>query len=285
MGLRNPFRIDVDPATNSVSWGDYGPDAGAADPQRGPMGYVEWQTTAINKPINGGWPYCHGPNANYNEWNFATATPGPWFDCNAGAQNNSTWNTGLAQVPPATAPTLYYGDNNTHQPWPELTDFGPAGGQGPMGGPVYHFDAANPSTTKFPAYWDSKAFFAEFSQDYLAVFDVQWPERPGRPHHELPAQRRPRDERAADHRQPDRHRVRPGRVALRPRLRRRLLPGRTPTRASTASTTRRATRRRRRRSRPHPISSSTAPLTVTFDALRLGRPRGRGPDLRVGLRR
>ena len=178
MGLRNPFRMDVDAATNSVSWGDYGPDAGAPDPQRGPMGYVEWQTTAITRPINGGWPYCHGPNANYNEWNFATATPGPWFDCNAGAQNSSTWNTGLAQVPPATAPTLYYGDNNTHQPWPELTDFSPAGGQGPMGGPVYHYDAANPSTTKFPAYWDKKAFFAEFSQDYLAAFDVQWPNGP-----------------------------------------------------------------------------------------------------------
>ncbi|MGO4362625.1 PQQ-dependent sugar dehydrogenase [Terrabacter sp. RAF57] len=178
MGVRNPFRIDVDSATNSVSWGDYGPDAGAPDPQRGPMGYVEWQTTAIDKPINGGWPYCHGPNANYNEWNFATATPGPWFDCDAGAKNTSTWNTGLAQVPPATAPTLYYGDNNTHQPWPELTDFDPQGGQGPMGGPVYHFDATNTSTTKFPAYWDKKAFFAEFSQDYLAVFDVKWPNGP-----------------------------------------------------------------------------------------------------------
>ena len=176
MGLRNPFRFEVDPETNSVSWGDYGPDAGAPNVDRGPMGYVEWQTTAINKPVNGGWPYCHGPNANYNEWNFATATPGAFFDCGAGAENNSRWNTGLAVVPPATAPQLYYGDNNTHQPWPELTDFGPAGGQGPMGGPVYHYDAANPSTTKFPEYWDEKAFFAEFSQDYLAVFDVQWPD-------------------------------------------------------------------------------------------------------------
>ncbi len=176
MGLRNPFRFEVDPETNSVSWGDYGPDAGAPNVDRGPMGYVEWQTTAITKPVNGGWPYCHGPNANYNEWNFATATPGTFFDCNAGAQNNSRWNTGLAVVPPATAPQLYYGDNNTHQPWPELTDFGSAGGQGPMGGPVYHYDAANPSTTKFPEYWDEKAFFAEFSQDYLAVFDVAWPD-------------------------------------------------------------------------------------------------------------
>ena len=176
MGLRNPFRFEVDPGTNSVSWGDYGPDAGAANADRGPMGYVEWQTTSIDKPVNGGWPYCHGPNANYNEWNFATATPGEFFDCSAGAENNSRWNTGLAVLPPATAPQLYYGDNNTHQPWPELTDFSPAGGQGPMGGPVYHYDAANPSTTKFPEYWDEKAFFAEFSQDYLAVFDVQWPD-------------------------------------------------------------------------------------------------------------
>lgn len=178
MGLRNPFRIDVDAATGSVSWGDYGPDAGAPNPERGPMGYVEWQTTAIDEPINGGWPYCTGDQFNYNEWDFETATPGDFFDCAAGAENNSRWNTGLSTVPPAKAATLYYGDNNTHQPWPELTDFSPAGGQGPMGGPVYHYDADNPSPTKFPEYWDGKAFFAEFSQDYLAAFTVDWPSGP-----------------------------------------------------------------------------------------------------------
>jgi glucose/arabinose dehydrogenase len=178
MGLRNPFRMDVDPGTNSVTWGEYGPDAGAPDPQRGPMGYVEWQTTAIDRPINGGWPYCTGDQFNYNEWNFETATPGDFFDCGAGAQNNSRWNTGLATVPPATPATLYYGDDDHHQPWPELTAFDPQRGQGPMGGPVYHYDADNPSTTKFPEYWDKKAFFAEFSQDYLAAFTVDWPNGP-----------------------------------------------------------------------------------------------------------
>ncbi len=178
MGLRNPFRMDVDPLTNTVTWGEYGPDAGAPNAERGPLGYVEWQTTSIDRPINGGWPYCTGDQFNYNEWNFATATPGPWFDCEAGPLNNSRWNTGLTQLPPATPATLYYGDNNTHQPWPELTDFSPAGGQGPMGGPIYHYDADNPSTTKFPEYWDSKAFFAEFSQDYLAAFTVDWPNGP-----------------------------------------------------------------------------------------------------------
>ena len=44
IGLRNPFRIDVDPETGAVTWGDYGPDAGTASDLRGPMGYVEWQT-------------------------------------------------------------------------------------------------------------------------------------------------------------------------------------------------------------------------------------------------
>lgn len=169
MGVRNPFRIDYDVETGSLVWGDYGPDAGQPNPDRGPMGYVEWQTTG--EPINAGWPYCHGPNANYNEWDFATATPGAWFDCDAGAENNSRWNTGLDVVPPATAPHLYYGDNASHQPWPELTDLG-GGGQGPMGGPVYRYDADNPSPSKFPEHWDGKAFFAEFSQDYVAAFTL-----------------------------------------------------------------------------------------------------------------
>ncbi|GAA0849145.1 PQQ-dependent sugar dehydrogenase [Streptosporangium amethystogenes subsp. fukuiense] len=179
-GVRNAFRMDVDDVTGTVSWGDYGPDAGAPDPARGPLGYVEWNVTPIDKPMNSGWPYCTGDNFNYNDWNFATSTPRAWFDCAAGPANTSRWNTGLDTLPPATPADLYYGDNNTHQPaeWAGLTDFEAAGGQGPMGGPVYHYDAANPSTTKFPEYWDKKFFFAEFSQDYLAAFTVTAPDGP-----------------------------------------------------------------------------------------------------------
>lgn len=176
MGVRNPFRLDVDPVTGAVAWGEYGPDAGAADPQRGPMGYVEWQSTTV--PLNGGWPYCHGPNTNYNEWDFATSTPGAWFDCDAGAENNSTWNTGLDVLPPATAPQLWYGDNPGEQPWDELVTFDRQGGQAPMNGAVYRYDAENPSETKLPEYWDGKAFMAEFSQDYLAAFTLPDPDGP-----------------------------------------------------------------------------------------------------------
>ncbi|WP_226872726.1 PQQ-dependent sugar dehydrogenase [Microbispora sitophila] len=181
MGVRNPFRMDVDGKTGTLSWGDYGPDAGAADPNRGPMGLVEWNVTPLNKPMNGGWPYCTGNNFNYNNWDYANSKPREFFDCAAGAKNTSRWNTGLDTVPPATPADLYYGDRASDQPaeWSGLTEFDPVqNGQAPMGGPVYHYDADNPSTTKFPAYWDNKFFFGEFSQDYLAAFTVSGSDGP-----------------------------------------------------------------------------------------------------------
>ncbi|MFC9608166.1 PQQ-dependent sugar dehydrogenase [Streptomyces niveus] len=179
MGLRNPFRLAVDQKTDAVMWGDYGPDAGTADPNRGPMGYVEWQTTT--KPLNSGWPFCTGDNTKpYRDFDFATLTPGPAFDC-AKPVNDSRWNTGLTELPASAPATLWYGDKDSDQPWPELTAFrgpGGPGGQGPMGGPVYHYDADNPSPGKFPEYWDGKAFFGEFSQDYVAALTLDGPDGP-----------------------------------------------------------------------------------------------------------
>lgn len=173
MGVRNPFRIEVDPETSSLSWGDYGPDAGSANPDRGPMGYVEWNVVGLDDPHNAGWPYCHGPNAAYNEWDFETGTPGEFFDC-AAPRNSSRWNTGLVDLPPARAATLYYGDQPGQQPRDELVSFGSGTGQAPMGGPVYHYDPDLDAPGKLPEEWDGKAFFGEFSQDYYAAFSVDW---------------------------------------------------------------------------------------------------------------
>jgi glucose/arabinose dehydrogenase len=171
MGVRNPFRFEVDAATNTIAYGDYGPDAPAANPQRGPMGYVEWNISSLDDPHNAGWPYCHGPNAAYNEWDFATSTPGDWFDC-AAPVNNSRWNTGATELPEARESTVYYGDNPGDQPWDELVNFGSGTGQAPMGGPVYHFDPDLESTSKLPEHWDGKWFLGEFSQDYIAAITV-----------------------------------------------------------------------------------------------------------------
>lgn len=176
MGVRNPFRIEVDIETNSLSWGDYGPDATKAVAEtagRGPMGLVEWNAISLDEPQNAGWPYVHGDNFAYNDWDFATATPGAFFDPQ-NLKNESRWNTGLVDLPPAQPATLWYGDNPGDQPWDELVNFGAGTGQGPMGGPVYHYDESNPSTTKLPRHWDGKAFMGEFSQDYIAAFTLDW---------------------------------------------------------------------------------------------------------------
>ncbi|MPV51467.1 TIM barrel protein, partial [Pseudactinotalea sp. HY160] len=170
-GLRNPFRMDYDLESGALMWGDYGPDSGSAQADRGPMGYVEWQVTT--EPMNGGWPYCHGPNDGgaYNEWDYETGTPGEFFDC-AAPVNNSTWNTGLTELPAVTQPQIWYGDNAGDQPWDEFVTFSSRGGQAPMGGPVFRYDETNPSPTQFPEYWDGKAFMAEFSQDYVAAIEM-----------------------------------------------------------------------------------------------------------------
>ena len=159
MGFRNPFRFSVDKKTGYVYLGEYGPDAGAANANRGPGGQVEFNL--IKQPGNYGWPYCTGKNDAYNDYDFATNTSGPKFNC-AAPKNDSRFNTGLTDLPPPSRP----GSPTTAAAIPE---FG-SGSESPMGGPTYHFDAANPSTTKFPAFFDGKNFAYEFGRAWIKTF-------------------------------------------------------------------------------------------------------------------
>ncbi len=158
MGFRNPFRISVDKETGLVYVGDYGPDGGA-DPARGPDGQVEFDV--VRKPGNYGWPYCIGDNEAYRDYDFATGTSGPSFNC-AAPVNASPRNTGATQLPAAIAPDIWYG---TDGPWEE--EMRPGGSESPMAGPVYHYDARNPSTTKFPGYYDDHWFPYEWGRDWI----------------------------------------------------------------------------------------------------------------------
>ena len=188
MGLRNPFRMNIDRQSGTLVWGDYGPDAGRDDPTRGPMGLVEWNAVSVTGGAhNSGWPYCTGDNLKpYNNWNFVTSTPREFFNCGA-IKNTSRNNTGLVDLPPARPATVWYGDRNCrtlapadcdNPAYPELTSFAENIEQAPMAGPIYRHNPANPSPTKFPAYWDGKAFFGEYSQDYVAAFSLTKPNGP-----------------------------------------------------------------------------------------------------------
>jgi len=156
MGFRNPFRFSVDQATGIVYVGDYGPDAGSADPKRGPSGKVEF--ARVTKAGNFGWPYCVGENEPYIDYDFATRTSGAAFDC-ANLKNESPHNTGLVDLPPAEAAWIPYDGGS-------VPEFG-TGSESPMGGPVYRYDADLDSPVKFPEAYDGDFFAGEFGRKWI----------------------------------------------------------------------------------------------------------------------
>ncbi|MFI9168641.1 PQQ-dependent sugar dehydrogenase [Streptomyces lincolnensis] len=156
MGFRNPFRFSVDKATGILYVGDYGPDAGAADPARGPAGQVEF--ARVTGPGNFGWPYCTGDNDAYVDYDFATGTSGAAFDC-AAPKNTSPNNTGLTDLPPAQTAWIPYDGGS-------VPEFG-SGSESPMGGPVYHYDPALDSPVKFPEAYDGDFFAGEFGRRWI----------------------------------------------------------------------------------------------------------------------
>ncbi|MEU5907300.1 ThuA domain-containing protein [Micromonospora sp. NPDC047467] len=159
MGFRNPFRFSIDPANGWVYLADYGPDRNPPTTNRGPEGLVE--LNVIKSAGNYGWPFCHGDNQPYAPFNPDTGVVGAKFNCSAPV-NNSPNNTGLTSLRPVVAPNMWYG-YGTSPTFPELG----SGGSAPMGGPVYRYDAANPSATKFPPYYDGVHFFYEWSRSYI----------------------------------------------------------------------------------------------------------------------
>ncbi len=161
MGFRNPFRFAVDRQTGWIYLGDYGPDAGSANPARGPAGTVEFNL--IKGPGNYGWPYCVGDNEPFIDYDFATGTSGDPFDC-AAPKNTSPNNTGLVDLPPVQPAWIPYNGGS-------VPEFG-TGGESPMGGPVYHYDANLDSTTKFPEFYDGKNFAYEWDRGWIKTIEV-----------------------------------------------------------------------------------------------------------------
>ncbi|EIE98280.1 ThuA domain-containing protein [Saccharomonospora glauca] len=158
MGFRNPFRFTVD-VDGTIYMADYGPDASTPDPNRGPDGKVEWNI--VREPGFYGWPYCIGNNIPYNDYDFATNTPGEKFDCD-NPVNDSPNNTGLTELPPAQPADVWYGYGESEE-FPILE----TGGAAPMGGPVYRYDPDLDSEIKFPEYYDGKPFFYEWARNKI----------------------------------------------------------------------------------------------------------------------
>ncbi|MBG6084583.1 PQQ-dependent sugar dehydrogenase [Zhihengliuella flava] len=168
MGLRNPFRIDVDQDTGALYVGDYSPDAREADPERGPGGTGRW--LVVEEPANYGWPYCATEDKPYIDYDFATGESGDPFDC-AAPVNESPNNTGLTELPPVAESDVWY-NYELSEEFPELG----VGGIGPMAGPAYEFDVKNTrgrAPVAWPEYYDGKALFYEWTRDYIKAMTLE----------------------------------------------------------------------------------------------------------------
>jgi cytochrome c len=158
MGCRNPWRIQVDPKTGYLYWGDVGPDAGH-DNQRGPRGYDEFNQA--RSAGNYGWPYFIGNNFAYSLVNFATGEIGSPQDP-AHPLNRSRNNTGATELPPARPAMVFY-PSATSTDFPMLE----SGGRTACAGPVYYFDPKAKLTTRFPEQYDRTFFAYEWSRSAI----------------------------------------------------------------------------------------------------------------------
>ena len=171
MGLRNPFRFDVDPVSGNVYMADYSPDNPEANPERGPAGHGRWMI--IRKAGNYGWPYCVTPTLPYVDYDFETDTPGQPFNCLAPV-NDSRHNTGRRVLPTVVQPDVWY----SYEPsalFPELSENADNDGISPMAGPAYMFQARNPSRIKWPQSFEGRPLFYEWSRDYVKTFTLNRP--------------------------------------------------------------------------------------------------------------
>jgi PKD repeat protein/glucose/arabinose dehydrogenase len=180
MGLRNPYRLGLDPDTDVLYWGEVGPDSRTDSEVRGPRHQEEFNRTT--EPMNGGWPYCGGEVGDdltdyshggaYVDWDFVADTyrTNPdgsprHFPCNDPEQmtgvNDSPNNTGLQDLPPMTDAWIPYSDTGTLK-YPEVS------GGTPIGGQVYRQSQNTAAEeTAFPAHYEGSYFIAEMSRGWI----------------------------------------------------------------------------------------------------------------------
>jgi aldose sugar dehydrogenase len=148
MGFRNPYRMSVHEASQTLILGNVGPDAFTASGNRGPAGYDEIEAVPPGGGTDHGWPFCIGDNEPYVEFDFATGESFEPFDC-----------TGM------TPAELWY-------PYGPSFDFPQvlAGLRAAMVGPVYDHDGDG--ALRLPAAFADRLLVADWARRLLFTIPV-----------------------------------------------------------------------------------------------------------------
>ncbi|TAG54744.1 MAG: cytochrome C [Cytophagales bacterium] len=163
MGCRNPFRIAVDKKTNTLYWGEIGPDAGS-DSEKGPKGHDE-----INRASETGfygWPYFIGNNKAYAKVDFETNAVVSIFDT-LHPQNNSPNNTGDILLPKPQNALIWY-PYDASKEFPVLGK----GGRSAMAGMVYHRSLHKQNENMLPDFFENKLFIMDWMRNWIMTVEL-----------------------------------------------------------------------------------------------------------------
>jgi cytochrome c len=164
MGMRNPFRIHVDQHNGNVYWGDVGPDARNDSTGMGPRGHDE--VNVAREAGYFGWPLFVGDNKAYHARDFKAGELGAAFDPEKPI-NESAYNTGARELPPAQPAMIYYPYAKSDE-FPQLG----TGGRNAMAGPVFYHADYTDNGGRFPEYYNGKFFFYDWMRDYIMAADL-----------------------------------------------------------------------------------------------------------------
>jgi cytochrome c len=159
MGVRNPWKINVDQKYGWLHWGEVGPNPGKHDTLRGPVAHEEFNLAKAAG--NFGWPYFVANNLAYADYDYARDHIGNDFDPDS-LVNDSPNNTGLLHLPPAEKATIWY-PNSSSALYPLLGQ----GGGSAVGGPIYHKEFYKDSKTSFPRYYENAWFIADWMRGWV----------------------------------------------------------------------------------------------------------------------
>ncbi len=167
MGARNPYSITFDKKTNTLFYGDVGPDANVDSEEKGPRGYDE--VNRVTAAGNFGWPLVIGQNRPYKMYDYLNQKAGETVDVNA-PMNVSALNTGAKQLPPAQPAFIAYPYGASEQ-FPELG----VGGRTALVADVFYAADYPESINRYPGYYNNKLFIVDFMRAWVKAvsFDNQ----------------------------------------------------------------------------------------------------------------
>jgi cytochrome c len=167
MGARNPYSITYDKKTDTLFYGDIGPDASAESDEKGSRGYDE--INRVTAAGNFGWPLVIGQNKPYRQYDYVTKQGGPLVDVNAPI-NYSPNNTGARELPPAQPAFIAY-PYGISDVFPEMG----TGGRSALVADVYRSQEYPESVNRYPSYYNDKLFILDFMRSWVKAvsFDEQ----------------------------------------------------------------------------------------------------------------